>query len=92
MITDPELKKFTVQVRQQGQITLPQKLRESLAISEGDVLTFLQLGDNIVLTPHSLSTLELTDKINDMMEEEGVTLADLLTDLPQIRAEVYKES
>jgi AbrB family looped-hinge helix DNA binding protein len=91
MIKDLDIQKFTSQVRQRGQITIPQKLRESLAINEGDVLTFLQVGDNILLTPHSLRTFELADKISEMMEEEGVTLADLLKDLPQIRAEIYQE-
>jgi len=91
MITDTNLKKFTTQLRQRGQITIPRKLRESLSIDEGDVLTLLQIGDNILLTPRSLRTFELADKISDLMEEEGVTLADLLNDLPQIRAEVYEE-
>lgn len=91
MAVDTEQKKFTTQLRQRGQITIPQKLRESLAINEGDVLTLLQIGDNILLTPHSLRTFELADKISEIMEEEGVTLADMLRDLPQIRAEIYEE-
>lgn len=91
MITDTNLKKFTTQLRQRGQVTIPRKLRESLAIDEGDILTLLQIGDSILLTPRSLRTFELADKISDLMEEEGVTLADLLNDLPQIREEIYKE-
>lgn len=91
MVADTDLQKFTTQLRQRGQITIPQKLRESLALHEGDVLTILQLGDNILLTPHTFRTFEIADKISDLMEEEGVTLADLLNDLPQIRAEIYKE-
>ena len=91
MITDTNLKKFTTQLRQRGQITIPQKLRESLAIDDGDVLTLLQIGDSILLTPRSMRTFELADKISDLMDEEGVTLADLLNDLPQIRAEIHQE-
>ncbi len=36
-------------------------------------------------------TYQLANKIADMMEEEGITLADLLEDLPQIREEIYQE-
>ncbi len=83
--------KFTAQVRQRGQLTIPQKLRESLAINDGDIVTLVQIGDNILLTPKSLRTFELGDKIADMLAEEGLTLADLLNELPQIRQEIYQE-
>jgi len=83
--------RFTAQIRQRGQLTIPQKLRESLAINDGDTMTLLQLGDNILLTPKSLRTFELGDQLTNMMAEEGLTLADLLNDLPQIRQEIYQE-
>ncbi len=91
MITDTELQKFTAQLRPRGQITIPQKLRESLSIDEGDVLTLVQVGNNILLSPHSLRTFELADKISAMMNDEGLTLADMLKELPRIRAEIYQE-
>lgn len=82
---------YSIQVRQRGQLTIPQKVRESLSIKEGDVLRLVQVGDGFLLTPKRLRTLELADSIADMLDEEGVTLADLLTDLPRIREEIYRE-
>ena len=40
-----------VRLRQRGQITIPQAVRDNLGVREGDLLTLFQLGDVIVLTP-----------------------------------------
>jgi len=46
-----ELKTFPIRLRQRGQITVPQSVRDSLNMTEGDVLTLLQIDDLILLTP-----------------------------------------
>lgn len=82
---------FTVQIRSRGQLTIPRKLRAALSIEEGDTLTLFQIGDAVVLASQPPRTYELADKIADLLESEGVTLADLLEDLPKIREDIYKE-
>jgi len=82
---------YSIQVRQRGQVTIPRRLRESLAIQDGDTLTILPMGDTLVLVPRQLRTPELIDRMADLLEESGLTLNDLLADLPRIREEVYRE-
>lgn len=82
---------YTAQVRQRGQFTIPQKIRELLSIEEGDSLTVLMVGDAILLTPKTIRTQGLAEKIADMLDADGISLADLLQDLPQIRADIYQE-
>lgn len=91
MDTQTQVRNFTVQVRQRGQVTIPQRLRADLAIEEGDTLVMIQIGDSIVLSPKTLKGPELTDKFSALMEEYGITLADLLEDLPKIREEIFYE-
>ncbi len=86
-----ELKPYSIQVRQRGQLTLPRRLRESLAIEDGDTLTVFQVGETLLLSPRVLKTPELMDRLATMLDESGVTLADLLADLPRIREEIYRE-
>lgn len=88
-LTSPE--PFTVQVRSRGQLTIPQTVRQSLSIREGDALTLVQIGDAILLSPRQLRGPELGDKFVELMQDEGVTLTDLLEDLPKIRQELYEE-
>ena len=86
-----DAQQFTIRVRPRGQVTIPRRLRDTLAIEEGDLLTLVQVGDAIFLTTKPPRTYELADKIADMMAEEGVSLADLLQDLPKIREDLFQE-
>ncbi|MBX3000189.1 MAG: AbrB/MazE/SpoVT family DNA-binding domain-containing protein [Caldilineaceae bacterium] len=89
--TSIETRKFIVQVRQRGQVTLPQKVRAALNIDEGDLLMVVQIGDALLLSSKQLKGPELTDQFTDLMQEQGLSLADLLQDLPRIREELYRE-
>jgi AbrB family looped-hinge helix DNA binding protein len=80
-----------VRLRSRGQITIPQTVRDSLNVTEGDLLTLLQVGDVILLTPRQLQVPRLADKIVDMMEAEGVSLADLLSGLKEEREAMWRE-
>ena len=93
MLSDALIKsqQFTIRMRSRGQVTIPRKLRDGLSINQGDMLTLVQIGDGFYLSPKPLKGPELADKFAHLMEEKGITLADLLEDLPQIREEIYHE-
>ena len=40
---------FTVRMRSRGQVTIPRKLRDTLSIEDGDMLTFVQMGEGVFL-------------------------------------------
>lgn len=82
---------YSIQVRQRGQVTIPRRLRESLAIEDGDTLTVLPVGETLVLVPRQLRTPELIDRLAEVLDESGMTLNDLLADLPRIRETIYRE-
>ncbi|OQY28787.1 MAG: hypothetical protein B6I38_08910, partial [Anaerolineaceae bacterium 4572_5.1] len=69
--TQVDSQQFTVKIRDRGQMTIPSKLRDSLSIGKGDILNLYQIGEGFYLTPEPLRTYELSNKIADMMEEEG---------------------
>lgn len=82
---------YRIQVRRRGQVTIPYKLRERLAIEEGDTLTAVSLGDALILAPRALRVPATADRLADMMEAEGLSLADVLEELPRIRESLYRE-
>ncbi|NJN99024.1 MAG: AbrB/MazE/SpoVT family DNA-binding domain-containing protein [Anaerolineales bacterium] len=86
-----EIKTYPIRLRERGQITVPQAVREHLAMAEGDVLTLLQVGEVVLLTPKQPQVPQLADKIATMMEQEGVSLADLLVDLAGQRQAIWHE-
>jgi bifunctional DNA-binding transcriptional regulator/antitoxin component of YhaV-PrlF toxin-antitoxin module len=86
-----DVRPYTIQIRQRGQLTLPRKVRESLSISDGDTLTLLPVGDTLVIAPRALRSAELIDRLAEMLEESELSLADMLADLPRIREDIYRQ-
>jgi len=86
-----ELQTFPIRMRSRGQITLPQELRDDLKIDAGDILSLVRIEDMLFLTPKRLRVSEVADQFVAMMEKKGVTLADLLQGLDEVREEIWKE-
>jgi bifunctional DNA-binding transcriptional regulator/antitoxin component of YhaV-PrlF toxin-antitoxin module len=85
------LETYPVRLRNRGQITVPQALREQLAVSDGDFLVLVKLGDLVFLSPKSLQVPRLADKLAGMLDEAGMTLADLLQGLEEQRSAIWQE-
>jgi len=82
----------TVQVRKKGSITLPIDLRAKYGTEEGDVFTLIDMGDgSFVLTPRMLQVKRLGDRVAEILDEQNLSLDDLLTTLDSERAQYYKE-
>lgn len=82
---------YDVRLRQRGQITMPREVRDRLNVNEGDTLTLVQVGSVLILTPKRSVVPVLADRIVELMEKDGVTLADLLLGLEEERAAIYQE-
>ena len=83
---------LTVQIRRKGVITLPVELRRQYNLDEGDVFTLVDLGGgSFLLTPRVSQVARLGDQVASLMEEEGVTLEEMLEALDQEREIYYQE-
>lgn len=82
---------YTVQIRERGQLTLPRKVRTRLALDTGDALTLVQINDIILLSPRQPAIPKLAEEFGKIMDEAGVTLADLLQGLDEERELIWHE-
>ncbi len=81
-----------IQMRNKGSLTLPAEFRRKYGLSEGDVFTLIDLGDgNILLTPRLLEVERFGDRVAEALEEDGVSLEDLLQALDDERQRYYLE-
>ena len=92
-MSDYEIKQTTVRLRERGQITIPQAVRDKWSIEANnlDVLTLIEIGEAVLLSPKKLLLPELSKQFSALMDEEGVTLADLLEGLAEERQAIYQE-
>lgn len=81
---------YPIRVRQRGQITIPRRLREAWAAQDGDMMTLVQFDDFAILAPTIVKTPTLARDFSRIMDEEGVSLADLLSGLAEERKQSGK--
>ena len=83
---------MTVQIRRKGVITLPVELRRRYGLDEGDIFTLVELGDgSFLLTPRVSQVARLGNQVARLMEEEGVTVEEMLEALDREREIYYRE-
>lgn len=89
--TDVEIREFPIRLGERGEITVPQLVQDNLNLTEGDMLTLLQVGDIVLLTPKQLQVPQLADKIVAIMEDEGVSLTELLAGIQAEREALWQD-
>lgn len=81
-----------VQIRKKGSLMLPADVRTKYGLAEGDIYTLVDLGDgSFLLTPRLSQVNRLGNRIAEVLEEEDVTLDDLLSTLDEERERYYRE-
>ena len=81
-----------IQVRKKGNITLPIDLRNKYNVDEGDVYSLIDMGDgSFLLSPRILQVNRLGDRVAGILEEQGISLDDLLNTLDEERERYYQE-
>ena len=81
----------TVQVRKRGVLTLPAELRQKYDIEEGDTFRLVDLDGIFVITPMVPMVPELAREIEQLRQETGLGIDDLLAALRQERERYYQE-
>jgi len=80
-----------VQVRKRGVLTLPAHLREKYGIREGDTFQLVDLDGIFVLTPMVPMVPELAREIDNLRQEAGLSIDELLGGLREQRERYYRE-
>ncbi len=82
---------MVVQIRGRGQFTIPAEIRREMGIKDRDIFSLMRLGDTLIATRKRLMVPEIARAIEAIMQEEGVTLEDLLDGLEKQREIYVKE-
>ena len=81
-----------IQVRKKGNFTLPIEIRAKYGVNEGDIFTLIDMGDgSFMLTPRISQVNHLGDKVSEMLNENNVTLDELLVTLDEEREKYYQD-
>lgn len=78
-------------IQENGQVTLPVEWREKHGLKEGDIVSFVETDQGLLVVPHVVLTVKLLDEIGEELKRRGATLEQLMEDSEQIRQEIYEE-
>jgi len=81
----------TIQIKQQGTLSLPSELQTKYELNEGDVLTLVDLDGIFLLTPKLSIVSKLAGKIEQLRQKEGLSIEDLIEGLDKQRQRYYEE-
>lgn len=89
--TNLEINQLPIVVGKGGEITLPQSMQDSLNVTEGDRLELIQVCQLIFLSSKAPQVPQLIDRIVAMMDNENVSLTDLLAGIDEEREKIFQE-
>lgn len=82
-------KVFTIQ--ENGQVTIPMALRRRYGLKKGDVVTFEETEDGLLISLKESMAMKLLDDIGDALKAKGITLGELMESGRRARGELIKE-
>lgn len=82
----------TIKLHTKGGLTLPIELRRKYGLSEGDIVTLLDLGDgSFLLTPGASQVDRLGDRVAQALAQADISEEEVLEALDEERERYYHD-
>ena len=82
---------ITVRVQEKGQITLPTQFRKKMNLRKGDLVTFIETKDGVLIKSAKVLLTESLDEIGEALRAEGITLEQWIERGREIRGKLLEE-
>lgn len=80
-----------VRVQERGQVTIPKEVRERLGLKKGDLVTFVETEEGVIIKPAEIVVSAALDEIGEALKERGLSLEELIERGREIRGELIEE-
>lgn len=74
-----------------GRLPLAKPVRESLGLTAGSVVAYVRVGEGLLLIPQDAHLAKLMEMAAAALERAGITVDEILDELPRARDEVVSE-
>lgn len=78
-------------LQKRGQVTIPAQLRRKLGITDGGVVAFVETPEGILISPPVVLAMDALDRIGEALQQQGVSLAELISSGREIRQQMVEE-
>lgn len=80
-----------VRVQEKGQVTIPLEIRQRLNLKKGDLVTFVETEDGVLIKPAEVIVSEALDEIGKALKDKGISLEELIERGREIRGKLIEE-
>jgi AbrB family looped-hinge helix DNA binding protein len=91
MIQEANMPAPAVRVQERGQVTIPKEIRERLDLKKGDLVTFVETEEGVIIKPAEIVVSAALDEIGEALKERGLSLEELMERGREIRGELIEE-
>jgi len=80
-----------VRIQAKGQVTIPTKIRRKLNLRQGDLVSFVETENGVLIKPAEVIMKEALQEIGDALKAEGITLEQMMERSHKIREKLVEE-
>jgi len=91
MTKENQMSTPVVRVQEKGQVTIPLEIRRRLNLKKGDLVTFIETDEGVVIRPVEVLVSSALDEIGRALREKGVSLEELLESVRLARSDLIEE-
>ena len=85
------MSKPIVRVQEKGQVTIPFEFRQKLNLKKGDLVTFIETEEGVLIRPAEVVVSAALDEIEKALKAKGIDLDELIEQGRGIRREIIEE-
>jgi len=83
--------KPAVRVQERGQVTIPKEIRERLDLKKGDLVTFVETEEGVMIKPAEIVVSAALEEVGEALKERGLSLEELMERGREIRGDLVEE-
>jgi len=80
-----------VRIQEKGQVTIPTRIRKKLKLNKGDLVMFVETSSGVLIKPAEVVISESLDEIGKALQEQGLSLDDMIERGREMRSDLLKE-
>src|SRR5918999_3009667 len=80
-----------VRIQEKGQVTIPTEIRKKLGLKRGDLVAVMETPEGVFITPQQVVATKALDSIGNILKEQGLSLAEVISAGREIRTDILQE-
>jgi bifunctional DNA-binding transcriptional regulator/antitoxin component of YhaV-PrlF toxin-antitoxin module len=73
-------------------VTIPTEIRNKLRLKRRDLVAVVETPEGVFITPQQVLATKALDSIGDILKEQGLSLAEVISSGRQIRTDLLQEA